>query len=136
MKTNIKWLNNMAIQATTQSGHTINLDGPPELGGANTGARPMEMLLVGMGACTTVDVISILQKMHQNVSNCEIEITSKRAKEHPKIFTDIHLHFILSGDNLDPKKIAKAIKLSATKYCSASIMLSKSANISHNWSIK
>ncbi len=136
MKVNIKWLGAMAMEAKTNSGHTIVLDGPPELGGANTGARPMEMLLVGMGACTTVDVVNILQKMQQNISNCEIEITSKRAKEHPKIFTDIHLHFILSGANLEPKKIIKAIELSATKYCSATIMLGQSANISHNWSIK
>lgn len=132
MKVDIKWLNNMAMEAKTASGHTITLDGPPELGGKNNGARPMEMLLVGIGSCTTIDVVSILDKMQQKITNCEVKITSQRADKHPKVFTDIHLHFLLSGINLDDKKIQKAINLSATKYCSASIMLGQSANITHS----
>ncbi len=135
MQVTINWQQKMAMQANTQSGHTINLDGPPDLGGQNTGARPMEMLLIGMGGCTTVDVISILEKMRQTVSDCQVSIEAHRAEDHPKIFTNIHLKFNLMGDNLQPEKVQKAIDLSASKYCSASIMLGAMANITHEYSI-
>jgi len=105
------------------------------MGGNNLGVRPMEMLLLGMGGCTTVDVISTLKKMRENVSNCRVEISAERADEHPKVFTGIHMHFVIEGENLNEKKIAKAVSLSADKYCSASIMLGKTATVTHDFSI-
>jgi putative redox protein len=112
------------------------MDGPENFGGENSGSRPMEMLLMGLGGCTTVDVISILEKMKEPVQGCECKISAKRAEDHPKIFTDIHIHFVLSGPELNPQKVQKAITLSAEKYCSASMMLNKSANITHDFEIK
>jgi putative redox protein len=131
----IKWIKNMQMLGQTASGHEITLDGPPELGGENKGARPMELLLLGLGGCTTVDVVSTLKKMRQDVEDCQVEIDSTRADEHPKIFTKIHLKFILKGENLDEKKIHKAIELSAEKYCSASIMLGELAEITHSFEV-
>jgi putative redox protein len=117
------------------SGHAIIMDGPKELGGKNLGVRPMEMLLLGMGGCTTIDVVSTLKKMREIVNDCQLEISAKRADEHPKVFTKIHLHFMLKGENLNAKKVAKAVSLSADKYCSASIMLGKTAIITHDFVI-
>lgn len=136
MKVDIIWQDKMRMQANTQSGHNIKMDGPPDLGGQNTGARPMEMLLVGLGGCTTVDVISTLEKMRQTVVDCQVQISADRADDHPKVFTNIHLHFELKGENLSEKKVTKAIELSAQKYCSASIMLGAMANITHDFKIK
>jgi len=95
----------------------------------------MEMLLLGMGGCTTVDVISMLKKMREEVADCKCEISAQRADEHPKVFTKIHIHFVVSGSNLNEKKVDKAVTLSAEKYCSASIMLGKSATITHDFEI-
>ncbi len=131
----ITWNKNMHMSAHTQSGHEITLDGPPDLGGENLGARPMEMLLVGLGGCTTVDVVSTLQKMREALSTCKVEITSERASEHPKVFTKIHLNFVLTGTNLSHAKVEKAIHLSAEKYCSASIMLGAMATITHSFEV-
>lgn len=131
----IKWIKNMQMVGTTDSGHIVNLDGPPELGGENLGARPMELLLLGLGGCTTVDVVTTLKKMRQSIQGCEVKISSERADEYPKIFTKIHLNFYLKGDNLDQKKIAKAISLSVEKYCSASVMLGQMTKITHSFSI-
>jgi putative redox protein len=131
----IQWIDNMRMLGTTASGHQIVLDGPPELGGENLGARPMELLLLGLGGCTTVDVVSTLKKLRHNVDDCEVEIDSIRAENHPKVFTKIHLKFLLKGDNLDNKKIKKAIDLSAEKYCSASIMLGAVAEITHSFEV-
>jgi putative redox protein len=103
--------------------------------GRNLGPRPMEMLILGMGACSTYDVVSILKKSRQEITDCEIKITSQRADNDPKIFTDIQLHFIVSGKDLKEKQVERAIKLSAEKYCSASIMLGKTANITHDFEI-
>ena len=135
METNVKWIEDMAFEAKTGSGHTIRLDGPPDLGGKNLGPRPMEMLLVGLGACSSVDVIMILQKSRQTVHDCEVTVTAERAEEHPKIFTNIHLHFVISGDDLKQSTVERAINLSAEKYCSASIMLGATANITHDYEI-
>ena len=135
MKTTVKWIDNMLMVGESASGHGIVMDGPEEIGGHNLGVRPMEMLLLGMGGCTTVDVISILKKMREDVVDCRCEVSGVRADEHPKIFTDIHIHFIISGNNLDEKKVEKAITLSAERYCSASLMLGKAAKVTHDFEI-
>ena len=133
MKTIVRWIDGMMMVGESASGHALIMDGPEDLGGKNLGARPMEMLLLGMGGCTTVDVISTLKKMREAVSDCRVEISAERADEHPKVFTKIHLHFVIKGDNLNEKKVAKAVSLSADKYCSASIMLGKMATITHDF---
>ncbi len=131
----VKWVDGMTMIGESASGHTIVMDGPKTLGGKNLGVRPMEMLLLGMGGCTTVDVVSTLKKMREEVHDCRVEISAERSEEHPKVFTNIHLHFIIEGSNLNDKKIEKAISLSADKYCSASIMLGKTATITHDFEI-
>ena len=135
MKTRIKWLDNMSFVGESGSGHSIVMDGPPEFGGRNLGVRPMEMLLLGLGGCASFDVVSMLKKSQQDLIDCEVEISAERADEEPKVFTKIHLHFIISGKDLSEKKIARAIELSAEKYCSASIMLGKAAIVSHDYKI-
>ena len=135
METQLKWAGNAAFIDTASSGHTVVMDGPAEGGGRNLGPRPMEMLILGMGACSTYDVVSILKKSRQEITDCEIKITSQRADSDPKVFTDIQLHFIVSGHNLKQKQVERAIKLSAEKYCSASIMLGATANITHDFEI-
>jgi putative redox protein len=135
MNTTVKWIDGMMMVGESASGHAIIMDGPEDLGGKNLGVRPMEMLLLGMGGCTTVDVVSTLKKMRELVNDCRVEISAERADEHPKVFTKIHLHFIVEGENLNEKKIAKAVSLSADKYCSASIMLGKIADITHDFTI-
>jgi len=135
METQLKWAGNAAFIGTASSGHAVVMDGPAEGGGRNLGPRPMEMLILGMGACSTYDVVSILKKSRQEITDCEIKITSQRADSDPKVFTDIQLHFIVSGKDLKEKQVERAIKLSAEKYCSASIMLGKTANITHDFEI-
>lgn len=135
MEIQLKWAGNAAFIGKTSSGHTVVMDGPAEGGGRNLGPRPMEMLILGMGACSTYDVVSILKKSRQEITDCEIKITSRRADSDPKIFTDIHIHFIVSGTRLKEKQVERAIKLSAEKYCSASIMLGATANITHDFEI-
>ncbi len=135
MSTTIKWIDDMMMVGESASGHSVVMDGPEELGGKNLGIRPMEMLLLGMGGCATIDVVSTLKKMREEVRDCRAKITAERATKHPKIFTKIHIHFVLTGNNLNDKKVAKAISLSADKYCSASIMLGKSAKITHDFDI-
>lgn len=136
MNTTVRWIDGMMMVGESASGHAVVMDGPEDLGGKNLGVRPMEMLLLGMGGCTTVDVVSTLKKMRELVNDCRVEISAERAEEHPKVFTKIHLHFIVEGENLNEKKIAKAVSLSADKYCSASIMLGKMADITHDFSIR
>ncbi|WP_428087649.1 OsmC family protein [Candidatus Thioglobus sp.] len=135
MNTSVRWIEGMMMVGESASGHALVMDGPEDLGGKNLGVRPMEMLLLGMGGCTTVDVVSTLKKMREIVKDCRVEITAQRADEHPKVFTSIHLHFIIKGENLNEKKIAKAVSLSADKYCSASIMLGKTAVVTHDFEI-
>ena len=136
MKTRVKWLDNMSFVGESGSGHSIVMDGPPEFGGRNLGVRPMEMLLLGLGGCASFDVVSMLKKGKQDLVDCEVEITAERADTEPKVFTNIHLHFIISGDNLSESKVKRAIELSAEKYCSASIMLGKTAKVSHDYAIQ
>ncbi len=135
MKTRVKWLDNMSFVGESGSGHSVVMDGPPEFGGRNLGVRPMEMLLLGLGGCASFDVVSMLKKSKQDLVGCEVEITAKRADEEPKVFTKIHLHFVISGNDLSDKRVARAIELSAEKYCSASIMLGKTAVVTHDYKI-
>lgn len=135
MKARVQWLEQMTMVGETESSHAVVMDGPPEHGGRNLGPRPMEMLLLGMGGCTEFDVLHILRKSRQQVTACEVQIEAIRAETDPKVFTQIHIHFIISGKELDSKKVEAAIKLSAEKYCSASIMLGKTATITHDFEI-
>ncbi len=135
MKARVKWLDHMSFVGESGSGHSIVMDGAPEAGGRNLGVRPMEMLLLGLGGCSSFDVMLILQKSRQQVTSCEAEIQAERAEQDPKVFTRIHLHFIVKGKNLSPAKVERAIQLSADKYCSASIMLGKSAEITHDFEV-
>jgi putative redox protein len=118
------------------SGHALVMDGPPEHGGRNLGVRPMEMLLLGMGGCTEFDVLHILKKARQQVTGCVVELEAERAQDDPKVFTRIHVHFIISGPNLSEKHVTRAVSLSAEKYCSASIMLGATADITHDYEIR
>ena len=136
MNTNLTWAGGAAFIGASENGRTIVIDGPPEGGGRDLGPRPMETLLLGMGACTAYDVLSILKKSRSLISDCKIEMSSKRAGDHPKVFTEIHVHFIITGDNLKDTQVERAINLSAEKYCSASIMLGKTAKIMHTYEIK
>ena len=136
METNLRWAGGAAFIGQSTGGHTVVIDGPPEGGGKNLGPRPMEMLLLGMGACSSYDVVSILKKSRQRITDCEVRITSSRADDHPRIFTKIHIHFMLTGKGLQERQVARAIRLSAEKYCSASIMLGAMADITHDFEIR
>lgn len=131
MKATVKWLDNMSFVGESGSGHSVVMDGPPDDGGRNMGVRPMEMVLLGMGGCTAFDVILILQRARQNVTDCHIELEAQRATDVPKVFTKIHLKYFIKGKNLDEKKVKRAVTMTAEKYCSVSIMLSGSVEITH-----
>jgi putative redox protein len=135
MKCRVKWLEHMSFVGESGSGHSVVMDGAAEAGGRDLGVRPMEMLLLGLGGCTAFDVVSILRKSRQQLVDCEVELEAERAEEIPRVFTKIHLHFIVSGKDLDKKKVARAVELSADKYCSASRMLEKTAVISHDFEV-
>ncbi len=135
MKSRVKWVEDVCFMAESDSGHALIMDGAPEVGGRNLGPRPMEMLLMGTGGCTSVDVVMILKKSRQDVTGCEVEISADRASDHPKIFTRIHMHFTVRGRGIKPEIVDRAIKLSAEKYCSASIILGKSAVMTHDFEI-
>jgi putative redox protein len=135
MKARIKWVEQVTFMAQADSGHAVIMDGPPDGGGRNLGVRPMEMLLMGMGGCTAYDVIHILKKGRQPVTDCVVELTAERADTVPSVFTSIHVHFIVSGKALSEKVVGRAITLTAEKYCSASIMLSKAVEITHDFEI-
>ena len=132
MKTSVRWAGDASFVAETESGHQVIMDGSHEFGGQNKGPRPMEMLLIGMGGCTSFDVVLILKKSRQDIRDCVAEITAERADTDPKVFTKIHIHFVVTGKDLDPKRVEKAVTLSEEKYCSASIMLGKTAEITHD----
>lgn len=136
METRLKWAGEAAFIGLSSGGHTVVMDGPPEGGGRNLGPRPMEMLLLSMAACSTYDVVSILKKTRDDIRDCEVIINATRAEEHPKIFTDIHLKFVITGKEIKEKNVKRAIELSAEKYCSASIMLGAMANITHDYEIR
>lgn len=135
MKARIKWVEGATFVGESGSGHAVVMDGPPENGGRNLGVRPMEMLLLGMGGCTAFDVVYILGRARQPVTDCVVELEAERAESPPKVFTRIHVHFVVSGDGLSEKQVARAVQLSAERYCSASIMLGRSAEITHDYEI-
>ncbi len=135
MKARVEWKDEASFLAESGSGHTVLMDGPPEAGGKNSGPRPMEMLLMGTGGCAAFDVVMILKKSRQEISDCVVEIEAERAAQEPKVFTRIHFHFILTGKTLNSAQAERAIKLSAEKYCSASIMLAKTAQLTHDFDI-
>ena len=135
MKATVRWAGKASFEGKSESGHTVVMDGSSDIGGENRGPRPMEMLLLGLGGCTSIDVMLILGKGRQDVTDCVVQIDAERAPAEPKVFTKIHVHFVVSGRRLDPKRVEKAIQLSAEKYCSASIMLAKTAAITHDFEI-
>ncbi|NNG13265.1 MAG: OsmC family protein [Halobacteria archaeon] len=135
MKARIKWIEGVSFVGESGSGHAVVMDGPPESGGRDLGIRPMEMILIGLGGCTAFDVVHILKRARQPVTDCVVEVKADRAEQPPKVFTHISVHFIVSGDGLVEKQVARAVQLSAEKYCSASIMLGKVAKISHDYEI-
>ncbi|TDQ34667.1 OsmC family protein [Thiopseudomonas denitrificans] len=136
MQARVKWVEEVLFMGQSGSGHTVMMDGPEEVGGRNLAARPMEMLLMGLGGCSTFDVVSILKKSRQQVESCEVEIRAERADTEPKVFTRIDLHFVVSGQNLKESAVQRAVALSAEKYCSASIMLERAGvAIGHSFSI-
>lgn len=136
MKARVKLIEGVCFAGQSESGHTVVMDGPPDSGGKNLGVRPMEMLLLGLGGCSAFDVVHILRKGRQAITDCSAEIDATRADTDPKVFTRIHVHFIVSGHGLDAKRVEQAVKLSAEKYCSASIMLGKVAEITHDFVIQ
>lgn len=135
MKARVKWLDNMSFVGESGSGHSIVMDGAPESGGRNLAARPMEMVLMGMGGCTAFDVVMILKKARQAVDDCIIELSAERSEEIPKVFTKIHVHYVVKGKDLSEKQVEKAINLTAEKYCSVSIMLAATAEVTHDFEI-
>ena len=135
MKATVTWTGGMSFAGKPDSGHTVVMDSSPDFGGENKGARPMELLLLGMGGCTSIDVMNILNKARQNVTACVAEMSAERAETEPKVFTRIHVHFKITGTNVEAKRVERAIELSAEKYCSASIMLGQTAEITHDFEI-
>ncbi|AOV18054.1 peroxiredoxin [Acidihalobacter aeolianus] len=135
MKARVKWLDHMSFVGESESGHSVVMDGAQEFGGRNLGLRPMEMLLLGMGGCSSFDVVNILKRGRQDLVGCEVLLEAERASEDPKVFTRIHAHFVVSGRDLSEKRVAQAVQLSAEKYCSASIMLGQMARITHDFEI-
>lgn len=136
MQARIKWVENAAFVGETGSSHAVVIDGPPDIGGRNLGMRPMELMLLAVGSCSAVDVIHILRKARQPVKDCFVEVEGTRAETEPKVFTDIHLKFVISGDGLSENQVKRAVDLSADKYCSASIMLKRGGvNVTHGYEI-
>jgi putative redox protein len=137
MEARIKWVENAAFVGTTGSGHGLVIDGPPDIGGKNLGVRPMELMLLSVGACSAVDVVHILKKGRHDVADVQVEVKGDRTETDPKVFTRIHLHFVVSGKGLTDKVVERAVQLSAEKYCSASIMLARAgAEISHDFELR
>lgn len=136
MNGEIRWVDGVRFEAHSGSGHTLTLDGPPASGGQNAGARPMELLLLGVGACSNYDVVTILKKARQDVTDCVVRLDGDRASEPPKVFTRIRMHFVVTGRGLSSAKVARAVSLSADKYCSASIMLQRGGvDIEHSFEL-
>ena len=136
MKARVQWAGEALFLGESGSGHAVVMDGPPDAGGRNLGVRPMEMLLIGLGGCSNFDVVSILRKGRQPVESCEVFLDAERAGEEPKVFTKIHLHFVVKGRGLKETQVKRAIELSAEKYCSVSLMLSKAASVTHSFEIR
>ena len=136
MQARIKWVDGAMFVAESGSGHSVVIDGPPDHGGRNMGVRPMELVLLGLGGCTSFDVIDILRKARQPVTDCETRLEAERSDDVPSVFTRIHVHFVVTGEGLSEKQVARAVKLSAEKYCSASLMLERGGvEITHDHEI-
>jgi len=135
MECTVRWHEGMSFIAETGSGHLVAMDGAPDAGGRNLAPRPMELLLAGTGGCTAFDIVLILKRGRHDVSGCEVKLQAERAETDPKVFTRINMHFAVSGRNLKPEAVERAVKLSAEKYCSASLMLGKTAAISHSFEV-
>jgi len=136
MRSTVQWLENVAFEAKSESGHSVIMDGAPAYGGENRGARPMELILMGLGGCASFDIVTILKKARQNIDGVECQLQAERADEVPAVFTKIHLHFVVTGKALKEKQVSKAVELSAEKYCSASKMLSSGGvEITHDFEI-
>lgn len=136
MRAEINWTGDVRFEATSGSGHTVTLDGPPDSGGQNAGPRPMELMLMGLGGCAAYDVVHILGRSREDVTGCRAVLEAERADEPPRVFTRVNLHFVVKGRGLDPRKVERAVHLSAEKYCSASIMLSRGGvEITHSFEV-
>ena len=135
MQVRIKWLDHMSFVGESSSGHSVVMDGSPEHGGRNLGARPMEMILFGLGGCTSFDIVTILQKSRLDIKDCIVEISAQRADEVPAVFTSIHVHYIVKGANLQDKHVKRAIELTSEKYCSVAMMLKSTVAISYDYEI-
>ncbi len=135
MKARVKWVQDVMFVGESGSGHAVVMDGAPEAGGRNLGLRPMEMVLLGVGGCTSFDVVAILKKARQGVVDCVAELEAERAQTEPKVFTKIHIHFVVKGKGLKEEHVKRAIELSAEKYCSASLMLKPKVEITHDYEI-
>lgn len=135
MKARVKWVDGMMFVGESGSGHAVVMDAAESVGGRDLGIRPMEMLLLGMGGCSSIDVLMILKKGRQSVTDCWVELEAERAETDPKVFTRIHAHFVVTGRGIDPAKVERAIALSAEKYCSASVMLGAMAEITHDFEV-
>lgn len=132
----VKWIGGAGFVGESGSGHAVVMDGPPDHGGRNIGPRPMEMLLIGMGACSSVDVVGILKKARQDVIHCEAHLEAERADAVPAVFTKINMRFVVTGRGLKEAQVKRAVELSADKYCSASIMFSKAGvEVTHSYEI-
>lgn len=136
MKARIRLVEDMTFIAESGSGHAVVLDSSPEVGGRDLGPRPMELLLMGTGACSAIDVVHILRKSRQPVAGCVVELDADRAEDDPKVFTRIRMHYVVTGKGLNPAQVERAIKLSKEKYCSASVMLEKTAEFSVDYEIR
>lgn len=136
MRSTVQWLENVAFEAKSESGHSVIMDGAPAYGGENRGARPMELILMGLGGCASFDIVTILKKARQDIDGVQCQLQAERADEVPAVFTKIHLHFVVTGKALKEKQVSKAVELSAEKYCSASKMLSSGGvEITHDFEI-
>jgi putative redox protein len=135
MQARIKWNEQVSFIAESESGHAIVIDGSPEHGGRNLGIRPMEAVLMGLGSCSAFDVVQILKKSRQDISDCIVELDAQRADSIPAVFTKIHMTFVLQGRDLKPKSVARAVELSVDKFCSAAAMLRPGVEIQHDWRI-
>lgn len=137
MKARVRWVGDAMFLGESGSGHTVVMDGPPDHGGRNLGVRPMEMLLLGIGGCSSFDVVDILKKSRQKVEHCEVMVEAERADEVPAVFTKVNLHFIVAGTALKDSVVKRAVALSAEKYCSASIMFGRAGvEITHSYEIR
>jgi putative redox protein len=136
MKARVQLLEGMTFVAESGSGHAVVVDAAPDVGGRNVGARPMELVLMGTGACSSIDVVHILRKARQDVAGCVVELEAERAEDHPKVFTKVHFHFVVTGKALAPAQVERAIKLSAEKYCSATAMVAKTAAVTWDFELR